>query len=126
MPFILIGNLYFYRSRKQAKIRATELLRLGNKFEARKQFNRCVDVSHKMALELMHECRQLEVDCIVAPYEADAQLAFLNVSGMADYVITEDSDLILFGCKKVKSTSPSKPSVMIMTFRFVLSDFIQT
>lgn len=54
-----------------------------------------------MALELMHECRKLDVDCIVAPYEADAQLAFLNVSGIADYVITEDSDLTLFGCKKV-------------------------
>lgn len=49
----------------------------------------------------MHECRKLDVDCIVAPYEADAQLAFLNISGIADYVITEDSDLTLFGCKKV-------------------------
>ncbi|KAG4073786.1 hypothetical protein HA402_001010 [Bradysia odoriphaga] len=88
-------------SRKQAKTRAAELLRLGKKSEARKYFNRCVDVSHKMALELMHECRKLGVDCIVAPYEADAQLAFLNISGIADYVITEDSDLTLFGCKKV-------------------------
>lgn len=60
-----------------------------------------MDVSHKMALELMYECRKLDVDCIVAPYEADAQLAFLNISGIADYVITEDSDLMLFGCKKV-------------------------
>lgn len=92
------------RSRKQAKARAAELLRLGKKSDARKYFNRCVDVSHKMALELMHECRKLDVDCIVAPYEADAQLAFLNISGMADYVITEDSDLTLFGCKKVRST----------------------
>lgn len=49
----------------------------------------------------MQECRKLGVDCIVAPYEADAQLAFLNISGIADYVITEDSDLTLFGCKKV-------------------------
>ena len=38
---------------------------------------------------------------IVAPYEADAQLAFLNQQKIADIIITEDSDLILFGCDKV-------------------------
>lgn len=41
------------------------------------------------------------VDCIVAPYEADAQLAYLNRAGYADLIITEDSDLLLFGCKQV-------------------------
>jgi len=42
-----------------------------------------------------------QVDCIVAPHEADAQLAFLNRQGIAQVVITEDSDLILFGCTQV-------------------------
>lgn len=36
----------------------------------------------------------------MAPYEADAQLAFLNKT-IADIVITEDSDLTLFGCDKI-------------------------
>lgn len=54
-----------------------------------------------MALELIKQCHQMNIDCIVAPYEADAQLAYLNISGIADVVITEDSDLTLFGCKKV-------------------------
>ena len=39
---------------------------------------------------------------IVAPYEADAQLAFLSIQGHADVVITEDSDTIPFGCRKVR------------------------
>ena len=43
------------------------------------------------------------VDTLVAPYEADAQLAFLSRSNIAQIVITEDSDLIPFGCEKVKS-----------------------
>lgn len=43
----------------------------------------------------------MNVDCIVAPYEADAQLAYLNIKNIAQLVITEDSDLILFGCTKV-------------------------
>lgn len=54
-----------------------------------------------MALKLIQKCREINVDCIVAPYEADAQLAYLNKIKIADYIITEDSDLTLFGCKKI-------------------------
>jgi len=43
------------------------------------------------------------IDIIVAPYEADAQLAYLNRTKIADYVITEDSDLVLFGCHHVRN-----------------------
>lgn len=60
-----------------------------------------MDITHKMALALIKECRKRNVDCIVAPYEADAQLAYLNIKNYAQVVITEDSDLILFGCTKV-------------------------
>jgi len=45
------------------------------------------------------------VDVCVAPYEADAQLAFLSKSNIAQLIITEDSDLMLFGCEKVKNLS---------------------
>lgn len=69
--------------------------------EARVYIRRCVDITHNMALELMQACREHNVDCITAPFEADAQLAYLNLMGIAHIVITEDSDLILFGCKKV-------------------------
>lgn len=54
-----------------------------------------------MALNLMKQCRAQGVDCIVAPFEADAQLAYLNLAGFAHIVITEDSDLMLFGCNLV-------------------------
>ena len=54
-----------------------------------------------MAREVIQACRERNIDCIVAPYEADAQLAYLNVSGLADVVVTEDSDLTLFGCSKI-------------------------
>jgi len=46
-------------------------------------------------------CRGIGVDCIIAPYEADAQLAYLCKIGIAQIVITEDSDLVLFGCDRV-------------------------
>jgi len=37
----------------------------------------------------------------VAPYEADAQLAYLFKTGRAHAVITEDSDLLIFGVTRV-------------------------
>ena len=45
--------------------------------------------------------KELKVEFIVAPYEADAQLAYLVKIGYADLVYTEDSDLIALGCPKV-------------------------
>jgi hypothetical protein len=54
---------------------------------------------------LLQAARSQGVDCIVAPYEADAQLAYLNKAGIVQAVITEDSDLLAFGCKKVLNCS---------------------
>jgi 5'-3' exonuclease len=42
----------------------------------------------------------------VAPYEADAQLAFLSTRGMVDIVIAEDSDTIPYGCRRVSDSIP--------------------
>lgn len=91
----------FKRDRENARQKAAALVAQGNFEEARKYQQRSVDVTHEMALELIKRCREVNVDCIVAPYEADAQLAYLNKVGLAEYVITEDSDLILFGCRKI-------------------------
>lgn len=41
------------------------------------------------------------VSYIVAPYEADAQLAYLERIGLVSGIITEDSDLLVFGCQNV-------------------------
>ncbi len=39
---------------------------------------------------------------LVAPYEADAQLAYLSMKGIVDVVISEDSDTIPYGCRRVR------------------------
>lgn len=52
-------------------------------------------------------CRWLQalkaagVRFIVAPYEADAQMAYMAKNGIVDVVITEDSDLLTYGCPLV-------------------------
>ncbi|CAG4950774.1 unnamed protein product [Colias eurytheme] len=101
LPAKAMTELKRRESRDISKKRAAELLSLGKIEEARSYMRRSVDITHAMALSLIKECRKRNVDCIVAPYEADAQLAYLNIKNIAQLVITEDSDLILFGCTKV-------------------------
>ncbi|KFU94894.1 Exonuclease 1 [Chaetura pelagica] len=90
------------REKRQANLlKGKQLLREGRLSEARECFGRSVNVTHVMAHEVIKAARARAVDCIVAPYEADAQLAYLNKTGMVQAIITEDSDLLAFGCKKV-------------------------
>ncbi|XP_031844025.1 exonuclease tos isoform X2 [Nomia melanderi] len=88
-------------AREANRRKAVELMKMGQHAEGRNLLRRSIDVTHEMALELIKQSQKINVDCIVAPYEADAQLAYLNISGIVDLVITEDSDLTLFGCTKV-------------------------
>ncbi|NXM54710.1 EXO1 Exonuclease, partial [Illadopsis cleaveri] len=90
------------RERRQASLlKGKQLLQEGRLSEARECFGRSVNITHAMAHEVIKAARAQGVDCIVAPYEADAQLAYLNKTGMVHAIITEDSDLLAFGCKKV-------------------------
>ncbi|TGZ75811.1 hypothetical protein CRM22_000177 [Opisthorchis felineus] len=88
-------------SKESYRKKAAEYLLQGNREAAQECFQRSVFVTSKMAHDVLKAARNLGVDCIVAPYEADAQLAYLNRAGYADLVITEDSDLLLFGCRQV-------------------------
>lgn len=51
--------------------------------------------------------RSENTEYVVAPYEADAQLAYLSgleaEQGGIDAVISEDSDLLAYGCPAVRN-----------------------
>eukprot|EP01122_Echinamoeba_exundans_P010328 TRINITY_DN3842_c0_g1_i1.p1 TRINITY_DN3842_c0_g1~~TRINITY_DN3842_c0_g1_i1.p1 ORF type:complete len:902 (-),score=200.96 TRINITY_DN3842_c0_g1_i1:136-2841(-) len=87
--------------RKENKQKAMELMREGNKSAANEFFQKAVDVTSRMAYNLIQVLKQENVDYIVAPYEADAQMAFLSMNGIVDAVITEDSDLVPYGATKI-------------------------
>ena len=38
---------------------------------------------------------------LVAPYESDPQLAFLQRTGKIEYIVSEDSDMFALGCYKI-------------------------
>ncbi|KAF9313542.1 Rad2 nuclease [Podila horticola] len=86
--------------REESKRQAMELLKSGKSKEALEQFRRCVDVTPEMAHAVIQALEVSQIDFVVAPYEADAQLAYLEMHGIVDGIVTEDSDLLVFGCKR--------------------------
>ncbi|KAI3929227.1 hypothetical protein MKX01_006463 [Papaver californicum] len=74
------------RSRKGNLERAMEHESMGNSAGAYECYQKAVDISPAIGNELI---------------QADAQVAFLDISKQVDAVITEDSDLIPFGCPRI-------------------------
>ena len=89
------------RARAEALQKAIEFEASGNKFLAQTLFAKAVDVTPQMAFEVSEAIKPLGVEVIVAPYEADAQLGYLSTAGLIDAVISEDSDLLVYGCRRV-------------------------
>ncbi len=60
-----------------------------------------VEITSLMIYRLTQVLECMNVEFIVAPYEADAQLTYLFKNRKIDLVITEDSDLLAYGVTKV-------------------------
>lgn len=73
----------------------------GREKDAHAAFSKAVDVTAEMARKVLQSFQARGVECIVAPYESDAQLAKLAKDGRVNFVISEDSDLLAFGCNRV-------------------------
>ena len=78
-----------------------KLLELGDIEGAKKKLVGGIDINSKMVSEFTEILKEMNVEFIIAPYEADAQLAYLDKIGYIDVVCTEDSDLLVYGCRKV-------------------------
>lgn len=69
----------------------------------RSKIIQAISVTSDMITRTMSVLRRLGVDFIVAPYEADAQLAYMYKQGIITGVVSEDSDLLAFGCHRLIS-----------------------
>lgn len=90
------------RAAKKAEARqmVEKCLASNNLSEARKYMLRCIDIKFDIVKQVINYCKREEIDYIIAPYEADAQLAYLNQND-CQFIITEDTDLILYGCQRI-------------------------
>lgn len=85
--------------RRESKRLGLDLLRMGRHSQAYLELQKAIDVTPAMARELIEELKRLDVQYVVAPYEADSQLAYLEKQGLISGVLSEDSDLLVFGVK---------------------------
>ncbi|PYH98256.1 exonuclease [Aspergillus ellipticus CBS 707.79] len=91
------------KKRQQSKALGLELQRKGRMAEAYQELQKAVDVTPLMAGELIEELKKMNVQYVVAPYEADSQMAYLEQQGIISGIISEDSDLLVFGAKRLLS-----------------------
>jgi exonuclease 1 len=91
------------RSKRRAESRklGLELLKMGKGSQASIELQKAVDVTPAMARQLIDELKLHNIQYVVAPYEADAQMAYLERNGIVQGVISEDSDLLVFGVKRL-------------------------
>ncbi|KAL3529202.1 hypothetical protein ACH5RR_008524 [Cinchona calisaya] len=93
------------RKRNANRDLAMEKLKEGDVSAASELFQRAVSISPSMAHQLIQVLRSDDIEFVVAPYEADAQLAYLSSleveKGGVVAVISEDSDLLTYGCPAI-------------------------
>lgn len=89
------------KNRQEKRRMALELMKAGKSAQAAQEFQKCIDITPQMASMLIQELKKMRVPYIVAPYEADAQLVYLERHGFVDGIISDDSDLLVFGAKRL-------------------------
>lgn len=87
------------KRREESKRKGLELYRLHKPSQAHLELQKAVDVTPEMARQLIEELKKIGIQYVVAPYEADAQLAYLERQGIIQGMLSEDSDLLVFGAK---------------------------
>jgi|EP01047_Picozoa_sp_COSAG01_P059926 exonuclease-1 len=89
------------RSRRTHMALGQNLVQQERRGEATPYFQRAITITQEMAHKLQLALKQEQIEFVVAPYEADVQLAYMSQQGLIDCVVTEDSDLICYGAKRI-------------------------
>jgi exonuclease-1 len=89
------------RARKQHIARAKGFVEEGRRADATQYFQRGISITPEMTHKLQLALRAANIEFIVAPYEADVQLAYMSHHSLIDCVVTEDSDLVCYGAKRI-------------------------
>jgi len=86
---------------RQEALQLFQRKRSGEHVDERVLASKCeaaIKITTDMISRLMSALRELSIHFIVAPFEADAQLAYMCRLGWVHSVISEDSDLLAYGC----------------------------
>ncbi|SBT31443.1 exonuclease I, putative [Plasmodium ovale wallikeri] len=98
-------NLLRKSRREKAKKEAQEIIKkVKNPRTNETVLKKCIQalsVSKEIIESVIQFCKKKNIDYIISPYEADAQLSYLCRMGFISCVISEDSDLLVYGCPRV-------------------------
>ncbi|KAF0899215.1 hypothetical protein E2562_015570 [Oryza meyeriana var. granulata] len=84
---------------KELSLLRQEQVYLGN--ERRKLESHAESVSSEMFAECQELLQMFGLPYIIAPMEAEAQCAYMEMTNLVDGVVTDDSDVFLFGARNV-------------------------
>lgn len=84
------------KERKEALELALEYEKRNMSRESYQCYERAVEINSYTVYTWIKQLKKFNIEYIVAPYEADAEMAYLARTGYVDYVLTEDSDLIVY------------------------------
>ncbi|OBA18043.1 PIN domain-like protein [Metschnikowia bicuspidata var. bicuspidata NRRL YB-4993] len=87
--------------REKARAQAQALVKRGDRKAAWKEYMKAAEVTPEMAKSVMVELDRRHVRYVVAPYEADPQMVYLEKTGAVDGILSEDLDLLVFGCTRL-------------------------
>ncbi|SBT70500.1 exonuclease I, putative [Plasmodium malariae] len=98
-------NMVRKNRREKAKKEVQEIIKkVKNPRTNEMVLKKCIQalsVSKEIIDSVIQFCQKRNIDYIISPYEADAQLSYLCRMGFISCVISEDSDLLVYGCPRV-------------------------
>ncbi|CAA9986629.1 exonuclease I, putative [Plasmodium knowlesi strain H] len=98
-------NVIRNERREKAKKEAQEIIKSvkdpRSDVTVRRKCTQALSVSKEIIRTVMNFCKTKNIDYIISPFEADAQLSYLCRMGYISCVISEDSDLLVYGCPRV-------------------------
>jgi exonuclease-1 len=105
----------------EAREKALQLESKGMRGEAFTFFQKAVEITSETVFTWVCELKRCGIEYIVAPYEADAELAFLARIGYVDCVLTEDSDLLAYQTPTTLFKLDDSMNVVCVNFSDVLA-----
>ncbi|KYO01388.1 putative exonuclease I [Plasmodium gaboni] len=98
-------NMIRKNRREKAKMELKEIIsKVKNPRTNEMVLKKCIQaisVSKEIIDSVKDFCKKKNIDYIISPYEADAQLSYLCRMGFISCAISEDSDLLVYGCPRV-------------------------
>ena len=107
-PIFVFDSSYSYLKEKTMKVRKQIRKEFKHKYinaktdkEKQKYYHVSEDVTHNEYDDIIELINLFGLPYIISPEEADSQCAYLIQKKFVDFVISDDMDLLLFGCSKV-------------------------